>query len=466
MGQRRTRFVCGFCLLVVCAASNKECYARRQEQQTNTNASERTDTNPKSIAPGGTEVKDIDPSKVSGGNDNPLGLQFLKNLLSDQKTIWTSPGQLHWADAMWLFPLAGITTGAFFTDRAAARSLSNDPATLKHYQNFSNYGLGAMMGVGAGAYVLGRISHDDHKRETGVLAGEAVVDSLAVNAALKYSFGREGPLQNDGRGDFFQGGTSFPSDHAVSAWAAASVYAHEYPGPLTQILAYGLASAVSITRVTGKEHFPSDVIVGSAAGWLIGREVYKRHHDPELGGGVTNSLSGMDEGEEQRDRQHMGSPFVALDSWEYSALERLAALGYINTQIMGLKPWTRMECARLTDEAAEALARANNPNQEAVQLLENFQKDFAYELSLLGGGHNLTANIESIYARTVSISGPDLSNSFHFGQTVSDDFGRPFERGTNEQDGGFFSAVAGPLVVSVRAEYQHVTPPWRFPILL
>jgi hypothetical protein len=356
---------------------------------------------------------------------------------------------------MWLFPLAGITTGAFFTDRAAARSLSNDPATLKHYQNFSNYGLGAMMGVGAGAYVLGRISHDDHKRETGVLAGEAVVDSLAVNAALKYSFGREGPLQNDGRGDFFQGGTSFPSDHAVSAWAAASVYAHEYPGPLTQILAYGLASAVSITRVTGKEHFPSDVIVGSAAGWLIGREVYKRHHDPELGGGVTNSLSGMDEGEEQRDRQHMGSPFVALDSWEYSALERLAALGYINTQIMGLKPWTRMECARLTDEAAEALARANNPNQEAVQLLENFQKDFAYELSLLGGGHNLTANIESIYARTVSISGPDLSNSFHFGQTVSDDFGRPFERGTNEQDGGSFSAVAGPLVVSVRAEYQH-----------
>jgi membrane-associated phospholipid phosphatase len=457
MGQRRVKFVCSLCLSVFIAALGEQCFAMPQEQKADTASSgvQKGDTNSKSKAPDGTEQKDPTARKPADDNKNPLGLPFLKNLVTDQKAIWTSPRQLRWADGIWLFPLAGVTTGAFFTDRAVNRSLSHDPATITRYQNISNYGVGAMLGVGAGAYILGRVSHDDHKRETGVLAGEAVADSLAINTAFKYGFGRARPLDDNGQGQFFQGGTSFASDHATAAWAAASVYAHEYPGPLSQFLAYGLASVVSVSRVKGQQHFPSDVIVGSAMGWLIGREVYKLHHDPELDGGVTKPLSGMDEGEEQRDRQHMGSPFVALDSWEYAAFERLAALGYIHTQIMGLKPWTRIECARLTDEAADALAESSNPNDEAVHLVESFQKDFAYELALLGGGRNLTANLDSVYARTVSISGPDLSNSFHFGQTISDDFGRPFERGTNLQDGGSFSAAAGPLVISVRAEYQH-----------
>jgi membrane-associated phospholipid phosphatase len=42
------------------------------------------------------------------------------------------------------------------------------------------------------------------------------------------------------------------------------------------IAAYSLAAGVSITRVLGQEHFPSDVLVGSACGWLIGR--YVVHH--------------------------------------------------------------------------------------------------------------------------------------------------------------------------------------------
>lgn len=457
MGLTWKKFSRGFCLVAVFATLQQDCWAIPKQQQSGgtTSESQKTDASSKSPVPRTDEVKDHDARETTEDNKNPLGLPFLKNLWTDQKMIWTSPRQLRWADGNWLFPLAGLTTGAFFTDRAANRGLTNNPTTLTRYRNISNYGVGAMLGVGAGAYILGRFSHDDHKRETGILAGEAVLDSEAVTTAFNYSFGRERPFQGNGSGQFFQGGTSFPSNHATAAWAAASVYAHEYPGPLTQLLAYSLATAVSVSRVKGQEHFPSDVIVGSAIGWLIGREVYKLHHDPLLGGGTANSLSGIDGDEHQRDRHHMGSPFVALDRWEYSAFERLAALGYLNTQIMGLKPWTRMECARLTDEAAENLEQSTDPSQEVVQLVESFQKDFAYELSLLGGGHNLTANLESVYARTVSISGPDLSNSFHFGQTISDDFGRPFERGTNLQDGGSFSAAAGPLFVSVRAEYQH-----------
>jgi hypothetical protein len=123
---------------------------------------------------------------------------------------------------------------------------------------------------------------------------------------------------------------------------------------------------------------------------------------------------------------------------------------------MGLKPWTRMECARLTEEASETLQQGRDSNsEEAARIQTQLAHEFGYEMNLLGGGRNFTANLESVYARAVSISGPALTDSYHFGQTVSYDFGRPFERGTSGQAGGSFSANAGPLTIYVRAEYQH-----------
>jgi membrane-associated phospholipid phosphatase len=33
-----------------------------------------------------------------------------------------------------------------------------------------------------------------------------------------------------------------------------------------------------MARVLARQHFPSDVIVGSAVGWLLGRYVFHKHH--------------------------------------------------------------------------------------------------------------------------------------------------------------------------------------------
>jgi len=210
--------------------------------------------------------------------NNTIGIQLLKNLVSDQKAIWSSPRHLRWADGAWLFPLAAATAGFFATDRAVPPALSSNPIKLNRYVNISNYGLYSMIGAGGGLYIWSKVSHDDHQRETGILAGEAAIDSYAVDTAFKYAFGRQRPDQGQGLGRFYQGGVSFPSDHSAVAWSIASVIAHEYPGPLTQVAVYGLATAVSASRVLGKQHFPSDVVVGGAIGWLIGRQVYRAHH--------------------------------------------------------------------------------------------------------------------------------------------------------------------------------------------
>jgi membrane-associated phospholipid phosphatase len=444
-------------LLIACETLSLSGFAKPPQQQgSDTSAPQAIDTSDRDSKNASAAEKSGDTNELATENTNDLGVPLLKNLVSDQKSIWTSPRHLRWADGSWLFPLATATGIFFATDRAVPPALSTDPKTLNRYTNFSNYGVYTLIGAGGGLYLWSKISHDDHQRETGILAGEAAIDSFAVDTAFKYSFGRERPNQGLGHGDFFQGGVSFPSDHSAVAWSIASVIAHEYPGPLTKIAVYGLATAVSASRVLGKQHFPSDVVVGGAIGWLIGWQVYRTHHNPEVGGGGWGSLSGNEDGEENRDRQHMGSPSVPLDSWVYSAIERLAALRAINTQIMGVKPWTRMECARLTEEASETLQDGTTLNgEEATRIQTHLAQEFAYEINLLYGGRNLTANLESVYARTVSISGPALTDGYHFGQTVSYDFGRPFQRGTNEQAGGSFSGEAGPLLLYVRAEYQH-----------
>lgn len=394
----------------------------------------------------------VDLSFAEDGQ-NVMGVQLLNNLWSDQVSIWSSPRTLRWEDGTWLFPIAAASGGFFATDRATAKAVTTGFGDFHRYRSFSNYGLASLASAAGGLYVWGKISHNDRQTETGFLAAEAAVDSFAVNNVLAYSFGRERPYLNQGRGHFFAGGTSFPSDHSALAWSIASVFAHEYPGPLTQLAAYGMATAVSASRVMGNEHFPSDVVVSGVLGWLIGREVYRLHHDPELGGNAIGRLAGGED--EVRDRRDMGSPFVPLDHWVYPVFERLAALGYIHTEILGLKPWTRIECARLTQEAEESEESQSSSHPETAALVTRLREEFTYELNLLGGGRNLTASLESVYTRAVSISGPALTDSYHFGQTISYDFGRPFERGTNGQSGGSFSASAGPLVLYVRAEYQH-----------
>src|SRR5712671_6983686 len=456
MTPRRPEFAYTCHLLVALVGLCTNGYAKPQEPQgSDPPATSRAKATVKDLEkdPKLNQTDDAYESVIE--NKNSLGVPFLKNLVSDQKAIWTSPLRLRWADGTWLFPLAAATGGFFATDRAVPPALSGDPKKLNRYSNFSNYGVYSFVGAGGGLYLWSKLSHDDHQRETGILAGEAAINSFAVDTTFKYAFERERPNQGQGLGNFFQHGDSFASDHSAIAWSIASVIAHEYPGPFTQIAAYGLATAVSASRVLGKQHFPSDVVVGGAIGWLIGRQIYRAHHDPEEGGGGLDSLSGNEEGEDHRARRNMGSTFVPLDSWVYAAFERLAALRYVNTGIMGLKPWTRMECARLTEEAAEELPQREILNEEAARLENRLSQEFAYEMNLLGGGRNFTANLESVYARAVSISGPPLTDGYHFGQTVAYDFGRPFERGTNGQAGGSFRAAAGPVALYVRAEYQH-----------
>jgi membrane-associated phospholipid phosphatase len=388
--------------------------------------------------------------------ENRFFTPFMKHLALDQKQFWTAPFGMDRQDAEVFLPFVAFTGGLIAGDAWISRQIPDDPSQIKRSKNISDYATYSLIGAAGASYLFGHLTHNDHLRETGFLAGEAALNSAAVTYLFKTMTQRPRPLDGNGDGTFFQGGASFPSEHSAIAWSVASVVAHEYPGTLTKIAAYGLASAVTLTRVTGKQHFPSDVVVGSALGWYFARQVYRAHHDPELGGtGWGNFVKEPDNGEKIRDAQHMGSPYVPLDSWVYPAVEKLASLGYMRTAFLGLKPWTRIQTANLVTEAKNNMVADESVPRDITGIQKQLEQEFAYEMRLLDGKENKTAQVESVYMRAVSISGPVLTDSYHFGQTLSDDFGRPFQRGTNGQVGSSMWAAAGPFTIYVRGEFQH-----------
>jgi len=205
----------------------------------------------------------------------PVDLKSLpKHLVLDQKDFWTAP--LHFSEKQWDWALPSILVGGLLikADGTLEKHVPTSGSTVSHAVTASNAGVALLTAGGAGLFLLGHMQSDDQKRETGILAGEAAIGAFAENEIFKYAAGRERPFTGSGTGRFFVGGDSFPSTHAAVSWAIASVIAHEYPGPLTQVLAYGVAGGVSAARFAGQKHFASDVIIGSALGWYMGYQVF------------------------------------------------------------------------------------------------------------------------------------------------------------------------------------------------
>ena len=209
-----------------------------------------------------------------------LEREFFKNILHDQKAIWTAPLHLDRNDMKWAVP-GGIGLMALFTtDRITGDEIfeSNRQVKASRIVSYAGsvYGLGA---VATTFYLVGRKNNDYRARETGLLSAEALVNSVIAEAAIKGITQRARPAAGRERSEFFDGGSSCPSGHATQAWAVAAVIASEYKHrPAVQIAAYGVATAVSVARFTVKKHYVSDVVAGSALGYGIGKYVFKAHH--------------------------------------------------------------------------------------------------------------------------------------------------------------------------------------------
>jgi hypothetical protein len=205
----------------------------------------------------------------------------LRILLCDQRGIWTSPARTRPHDLEWIAPLMLATAAAIATDhRTMTQVVSRNPSFNSANVYASNTLMSLWIAAPVAVYGYGHFEQNDQARETGLLAAESIVDAQIVLQTSKLVFWRERPSVDDGRGRFFQGGvdSSFPSGHGMTSFAIASAFAAESNSHWTQFGLYAGATGVGLTRIMGQKHFPSDVLVGSTMGFLIGHYVVRHHH--------------------------------------------------------------------------------------------------------------------------------------------------------------------------------------------
>jgi membrane-associated phospholipid phosphatase len=218
-----------------------------------------------------------DPSESFDNTAIKIG----RTIADDELHILKAPFE---KDAIVLdFVVLGSTAALAATD--ADERIAQDVPISWHQTNrdISNAMTFGSAAIAGGIYLTGLLTKNEHEQEVGLRTAESTVDSVILYAALKAILQRQRPYTGPGEGKFFSGNWSngsFPSGHAMFTWTIAATVAHQYHSLPLDLLLYGMASTVSVTRVTAGQHFPSDVIVGSVLGYLIGNYV---SHKPGSG---------------------------------------------------------------------------------------------------------------------------------------------------------------------------------------
>lgn len=143
--------------------------------------------------------------------------------------------------------------------------------------------------------------------------------------------------------------------------------------------------------------------------------------------------------------------YVPMDSWMYPAMDRLHGLGFADTAFLGLRPWTRRSIQRMIEDT---LQDPDLPgNAQAQGIVTAMQRELGDEVADNEGEFSYAC--EGMYSRLQGIAGLTLRDSFHLGQTLVNDYGRPYQPGFNTVDGAAGSVEYGRFSLYARGEYQH-----------
>jgi membrane-associated phospholipid phosphatase len=142
--------------------------------------------------------------------------------------------------------------------------------------------------VPATALLTGFLRHDSYAKGTALLMGEAIADAEIATEILKITTRRARPESIPFHGNFADtwvdsrtiSDGSFPSGHTIAAFSVATIASRRYGTNHHWVpyVAYGIAGAISFSRVTLSAHNVSDVFAGAALGYIISRFVVLSPH--------------------------------------------------------------------------------------------------------------------------------------------------------------------------------------------
>ena len=156
-----------------------------------------------------------------------------------------------------------------------------------------------------------------------------------------------------------------------------------------------------------------------------------------------------------------GSTYIPLDSWVYPAMTRLYSLGYADTMFLGMRPWTRRSVLHMLQDSENDIEQ--DGDAEAEGILNAMLEELRAEVPSGDAPRGEVFGLYSAYTRLMGIGGPVLRDSYHLGQAINNDYGRPYATGFNNITG--FSTVNewGRFSLNVRGEYQHAPATTGYP---
>lgn len=157
-----------------------------------------------------------------------------------------------------------------------------------------------------------------------------------------------------------------------------------------------------------------------------------------------------------------GSAYIPVDSWMYPALTRLYSLGFVDTMFLGMRPWTRRSVLHMLDQSQAEIVASDD--EQAQQILARLQDELSAEVPSNNVERGLVYGLDSAYTRLMGISGPILRDSYHLGQTINNDYGRPYQTGFNNITGASTTEEWGPFSLYVRGEYEHAPSAAGYPL--
>lgn len=212
-----------------------------------------------------------------------LGVEYFKGYASDFGHIVASPSS--WGAGDWLkFSLiVGITAAVVDEDEDVQgwvqnhRSASTDRiARLAKPLGNGKYTLPALGTL----YCYGSFFESERARRTALLGVESFIITGIFTETIKHVSHKHRPSSESLDDPLWDGpqvtraNLSFPSGHAASAFAVATVVASQYgDNALVPPLMYGAATLCALSRVNDDTHWASDILLGSAIGHLTAKVI-------------------------------------------------------------------------------------------------------------------------------------------------------------------------------------------------
>ncbi len=156
---------------------------------------------------------------------------------------------------------------------------------------------------------------------------------------------------------------------------------------------------------------------------------------------------------ENPDRYHYGSTYIPVDSWIYPEMARLYGMGFADTLFLGLRPWTRQSVLHMIEATEDSVVQSGN--EQAMDIVSAMKHELIDESTNGLGNRGPVYGTKDVYDRVLGISGPTLHDSYHLGETIANDYGRPYEPGFNNLLGFHELGEWGRFSLDVRGEYQH-----------